>query len=260
MSESILSEVNDGIQIITLNRPEKKNPITQAMYLQITEALKAADADKQVRVVMIRGAGGVFSAGNDMKDFSSAPTGEQTVLDSPAAQMMLAWIGLQKPIVAAVAGFAIGIGATCLLHCDSVIAGRGTRFQFPFTSLGLVPEFGSTLTLVNGGGKVKASHYLLTGDPFDAQVAQDIGMVSLVCDDDEVEALALKTCLRIASLSPASVKATKALINTSAYQQNMIGVFTEEMVMFRRGRESAEHREAVAAFMEKRPADFSQFG
>ena len=259
MSESILSEFNEGIQTITLNRPEKKNPITQAMYLQITAALKAADADKKVRVVMIRGAGGVFSAGNDMKDFSRAPTGGETVLDSPPAQMMLAWISLEKPIVAAVAGFAIGIGATCLLHCDSVIAGRSTRFQLPFTSLGLVPEFGSTLTLVSGGGKIKASHYLLTGDPFDAEVAQDIGMVSLVCDDDQVEVLALKTCQRIAGLSPASVKATKALINSSAYQERLIEVITEEMAMFRLGRESAEHHEAVAAFMEKRPADFSQF-
>lgn len=259
MSESILSDLDQGILTITINRPEKKNPITQAMYVQIRVAMEQAAADSSVRVVLLRGAGGVFSAGNDMQDFSKKPGAGQGVLDSPAAELMQVWIAFEKPIVAAVGGFAIGIGATCLLHCDSVIAGRSTRFQLPFTTLGLVPEFGSTLTLLNAAGKVKASHYLLTGNAFTAEVAYDLGMVSQVCDDDQVDASALEICQKLASLSPSAVRATKRLLNNGRSREELLQVITEEMVEFRKGRESAEHREAVSAFIQKRPADFSQF-
>jgi len=259
MSDSILSEVNQGVQIITLNRPEKKNAFTQAMYTQIREELVAAAANPVVRVVLLRGAGGVFSAGNDMNDFSPRPVDSAAVTDSPATQLMKVWIAMEKPIVAAVAGFAVGIGSTCLPHCDAVIAGNSTVFRLPFTSLGLVPEFGSTLTFLSAAGKVKASHYLLTGEPFDAEVAYDLGMVSQICDDDQVDKRAMQICLKLAALSPAATRATKSLLNGSAYQQQMLQVIEDEMVLFRKGRESAEHHEAVAAFIEKRPADFSQF-
>ncbi len=180
-------------------------------------------------------------------------------MDSPAAQMMLAWLALENPIVAAVAGFAIGIGATCLLHCDAVIAGRSTRFQLPFTTLGLVPEFGSTLTLMSAAGRVKASHYLLTGEAFNAQTAYEMGMVSQLCDDVDVDTTALQICQQLASLPPASVRATKKLIKDNADQEKLLAVINNELVVFRQARESAEYQEAVAAFIEKRPADFSAF-
>lgn len=259
MSDSILSEVSQGVQVITLNRPEKKNAFTQAMYKQIREEMLAAAANPVVRVVLLRGAGGVFSAGNDMNDFSPQPEDGALVPDSPAMQLMKVWIAMEKPIVAAVAGFAVGIGATCLPHCDSVIAGNSTIFRLPFTSLGLVPEFGSTLTLLSAAGKVRASHYLLTGEPFDAEVAYDLGLVSQICDDDQVDERAMQLCLKLAALSPAAIRATKSLLNSGACQQELLQVINDEMVLFRKGRESAEHHEAVAAFIEKRPADFSAF-
>ncbi|MEL0083622.1 MAG: enoyl-CoA hydratase-related protein [Gammaproteobacteria bacterium] len=259
MSNSILSEVVDGIYLITLNRPEKKNAFTQAMYRQLKQEFIAAAENPSVRVLLLRGAGGVFSAGNDMNDFSSRPVEGAAVTDTPATQLMKIWIAMEKPVIAAVSGFAVGIGATCLPHCDLVIAARSTVFRLPFNSLGLVPEFGSTLTLLSAAGRVKASHYLLTGDKFDAQVASELGLVSQVCDDDQLEDLALQTCQRLAALSPAALRATKKLINSSAYQQQMLAVIENEMVLFRQGRESAEHKEAVAAFIEKRPADFSPF-
>jgi len=259
MSQSILSEVREGIQVITLNRPEKKNAFTQAMYTRIREEMIAAADNPKVRVVLLRGAGGVFSAGNDMHDFSAQPVDGAPVSDSPATQLMKVWIAMEKPVVAAVAGVAVGIGSTCLPHCDAVIAGSSTVFRLPFTSLGLVPEFGSTLTLLSAAGKVKASHFLLTGEPFDAEVAYELGMVSQICDDDQVDKRAMQLCMKLAALSPTAVRATKRLLNSGADQQRMLQVIDDEMVLFRQGRESAEHREAVAAFIEKRPADFSQF-
>ena len=259
----VTTHLQQGVFTITLNRAEKKNSITQAMYHLIREAMKEANRDPQARVILVRGDGGVFTAGNDVGDFSKASSenneGENKVSDSPATQLMKVWISVEKPIVAEVAGFAVGIGATCLLHCDLVLAARSCRFRLPFTSLGLVPEFGSTYTLLQGAGKVKASHYLLTSELFDTEIAFDLGMVSRICADEQLAEIAAETCRQLAALPPSSLRTTKKLLNDSAYQQAMLEIIDAEMVEFRRCQQSDEHREAVNAFLEKRPADFSRF-
>lgn len=261
MDNDILTVTDGAVCTITINRPEKKNPLSNATYLQIKAALEDAANNRAVRVVLIRGAGGVFSAGNDMKDFAQSANAreERDVMASGAAQLMQTWLSFEKPIVAAVNGFAIGFGATCLLHCDSVIAGQSTIFRLPFTSLGVVPEFGCTYTLPFAAGKAKASHYLLTAEAFDAQTAHDLGMVSIVCEDDRVDDIALATCKKLATLPPSAIRATKRLINREAQRKELLRVVTDELHLFRAGTRSAEHREAVSAFIEKRPADFSSF-
>lgn len=209
VSSLILTGVADGILRIQINRPEKKNALTVAMYAELAAALDRAAADPAVRVVLIHGHRQVFSSGNDLADFmNQRPAGE----DAPVLRFLRAISGAAKPIVAAVNGPAVGIGATMLLHCDLVYAGEAARFHLPFVNLGLVPEAGSTLLLPAAAGYRRAAELLLLGEPFSAVQAQQDGIVTHVVADSETVDAATQAARRLAGKPPAAVRLTKQLM------------------------------------------------
>src|SRR6266571_4241798 len=171
----IITERSGNILRIQLNRPERKNAMTSAMYITLADLLNDAAKDDEIRAVLWHGAGDSFSAGNDIQDFLKNPPGAG---ESPQARLIEALINFDKPIVAVVQGAAIGGGTTMLTHCDFVFAGESAQFQMPFVSLALVPEFGSSCTVPARSGYLRAAELILTGRSFDAREAVELGVVT----------------------------------------------------------------------------------
>ncbi|WP_418647683.1 enoyl-CoA hydratase [Thauera butanivorans] len=240
-----------GVQVIELNRPEKKNAFTGAMYDQLREALAAADADASVSVILLTGRGDAFSAGNDLQDFlKSAPDS----VDAPPFHFLNALVRIRKPVVAAVNGLAVGVGATMLFHCDLVYAQDSARFSFPFVALGLIPEGASSLLLPRLAGHQRAAEALLFGDPLSAGEAREIGLVNRVVSGQPVLDFALSQALRLSRLPAGSVLQTKALLRNTDEVLARIALEAEAFVLRTKGPAA---REAFAAFLEKRKPDFS---
>jgi enoyl-CoA hydratase/carnithine racemase len=253
MSAHIACRVAGGVAAIELARPEKKNAITTEMYVQMGEALAAADADRSVRAVLLHGAPDCFTSGNDVSDFLKRPPGAQ----SPSWRFFETLPALSKPIVAAVGGPAVGIGTTLLLHCDLVYATPAARFQLPFVQLGIVPEFGSTYLLPLIAGYQRAAELLLLGQPFAAEKAREVGIVSEVVPEAELLQRALRTAMQLAELPPESIRLTKRLMK-SAHAQATRNQIAEEGRIFVERLSSPEAKEAMNAFLEKRKPDFSR--
>ena len=186
MTDAILSNREGGILTLTFNRLDKKNAITRAMYTTLAEALEVATADDTVRVVVIQGDPTCFTAGNDLLDFLSNPP-DMTPGAEPAPVVRFLDIlrDFPKPLIAAVAGPAVGIGTTLLLHCDLVYAADNAAFSLPFVNLGLCPEAGSSLLLPQLVGYQRAAEKLLFGEPFSAEDALDMGLVNRVLPPSE---------------------------------------------------------------------------
>lgn len=198
-----------AVTVLRFLRPQKKNSITADMYAALADALNAAAADEGVRVVLIAGCEGMFTAGNDLADFlEHPPAGE----DSPVFRVLAALHAFPKPLVAAVDGVAIGIGTTLLLHCDLVYASDRARFQLPFINLGLTPEGGSSYLLPRAVGLQRASEWLYFGEPFGAEAARAAGLVNAVLAPADLEAHALERCAALAQKSPGALRAAKALL------------------------------------------------
>lgn len=252
---SIKTATLNGVATIEMARPEKKNAITVDMYAAMAQALRNADGDAAVRAVLITGQPGIFTSGNDLEDFVNRPKQD---MESPVLQFMKALTSCEKPVVAAVTGAAIGIGTTLLLHCDLVYVSDEARLAMPFTSLGLVPEFASSLVLPQLVGHVKAAEKLLLGDPFTAQDAVDLGLANAVLPASEVVNHARRMAERFNALPPGAVRDSKKLMRRagSAAVQQTIEVETE---VFQQRLTSPEAREAFTAFFQKRKPDFSQF-
>jgi len=245
----------NNVATIEIARPEKKNAITVDMYAVMAAALRAAEADAAVRAVLITGQPGIFTSGNDLEDFMQRP---KQGMDSPVFQFMKALSTCEKPVVAAVTGAAIGIGTTILLHCDLVYVSDEARLAMPFTSLGLVPEFASSLILPQLLGHVRAAEKLLLGDPFTAPEAVEIGIANAVLPAGEVVNHARRMAERFNALPPAAVRESKKLMKRAGAEKVLEtiavegGVFSERLT-------SPEAREAFSAFFQKRKPDFSQF-
>jgi enoyl-CoA hydratase/carnithine racemase len=252
MTDLVLVERDGPVQIIRMNRPEKKNALTLDMYGAMADALAAGEADDGIGVQVMAGSGTDFTAGNDLNDFLRITR----LAGTPLERFLLALAGSRKPVLAAVKGAAIGIGSTMLLHCDLVVAARSTRFQFPFVNLGLVPEAGSSLLLPRLAGHQRAAELLLLGDPFDAEKAREIGMITAVAPDGEEEVQALALAARLAQKPWGAVRRTKALMKGPA--EEVLARIDREARVFEEALSSAELREAVAAFLERRPPDFSR--
>ncbi len=257
MSEFISSEFLDGILRVEIRRPEKKNALTGPMYAALADIFEAAEDDPEVRVVLIHGQPGGFTAGNDLADFlDHPPLGEDP--PAPVFRFLQAFRTLSKPFVAAVSGVAVGIGTTILLHCDLVYAGASAKFQLPFVNLGLCPEAASSLLLPALAGHVRAAEMLLLGESFDADQAREIGLVNAVLPDASVLDHALAQARKLAAQPSASVRLTKQLMKraqAALVEQTML----EEGRHFRARLLSPEAKEAFAAFLEKRKPDFSRF-
>lgn len=255
MSELVRVGLADGIFHIEIARPEKKNALTAAMYQAMADALASADADAAVRVILISGAGGNFTAGNDLADFLATPPMDES---APVFRFIKGFANLQKPFVAAVEGVAIGVGTTMLLHCDLVYAGSSARFALPFANLGLTPEAASSLLLPLRAGHAKAAEMLMLGEAFPAQTALDIGIVNAVLPDGQVLDHALERCRKLTTQPAASLRLTKQLMKRA--QDALIReTMNVEADVFRQRLVSPEAKEAFAAFFEKRKPDFSSF-
>ncbi len=255
MSELIISRRRGGTALLQINRPEKKNALTVEMYSALCDGLDAAEGDPSVRVHLIIGTADCFTAGNDLTDFLNDPPHDER---SPVFRFLRSVSSLRKPLVAGVTGPAVGIGTTLLLHCDIVIAGESSRFQMPFTRLGLCPEAGSSVLLPLSAGPRLAAELLLTGKSFNARKAAEAGLVNEFVPDGEVHETAMSFADDIAALPPGSVQLTKKLLRgpVASEVQEAIGAEGRHFVE-RLG--SAEAKEALNAFVEKRPPDFSSF-
>lgn len=226
MSESILSYRQGAVQIIELARADKKNALSQAMYLDLAKQLGAADSDPEVRVILLKGQAEIFCAGNDLTDFVNA--GPDAF--DPVLVFMRSLYQLKKPIIAAVAGAAVGIGATLLLHCDLVYASPGARLAFPFVQLGVCPEFGSSRLLPKLLGHQRASELLLLGGSVDATRAVELGLVNEVLDDAELIPHAIAQAQRLAMQPAAAVLASKRLLKGA--ERDILALFEEEARAF----------------------------
>ncbi|MEO7151418.1 MAG: enoyl-CoA hydratase [Burkholderiaceae bacterium] len=245
----------NGVAIVEIARPEKKNAITGAMYLAMAEALILANADPAVRAVLIAGQPGIFTSGNDLEDFMQRPPSNE---ETPSRVFMKALMGSEKPVIAAVTGAAIGIGTTLLLHCDFVYVSDEARLAMPFVSLGLVPEFGSSLLVPQLMGNPRAAEKLLLGEPFTGADAVECGIANAVLPAGEVMAHARRIAERFNTLPPAAVRETKKLMRR-ARTSDVPGTIDAESEVFRARLQSPEAKEAFGAFFQKRKPDFSQF-
>ena len=253
-AKHILVDDQGGILRIQINRPEKRNALTFAMYQKMADALIRADQDDAVRVVLLTGTENCFCAGNDLLDFKNISMGKEH-LRNP---FVPAISGAKKPIVAAVSGVAIGIGTTMLLHCDLVYAGVKALFQLPFVNLGLCPELGSSVLLPLLMGHQRAAELLLLGGPFSAEKAREVGIVNGVCPEEELMKTALENARRLAEQPSASVCLTKALMKRGR-EAAVLAAIEEESTQFKRRLTSPEAKEAFQAFIERRKPDFSRF-
>ena len=205
----VLVERDGAIECIAFNRPDKKNAITGAMYEAAARAVREAESDERVNVILFHGMGGAFTAGNDLADFVERPPGERS---APVWRFIDAIVAGTKPLVAAVQGSAVGIGTTLLLHCDLVYASTDARFALPFVRLGLVPEFASSYLLPLAAGHARAAELLLLGEPFDANAALAAGIVTRVVQGDAVHDTAREAARKLAALPPLSVRRTRELM------------------------------------------------
>lgn len=252
---SIRTATLNGVATIEIARPEKKNALTQAMYQAMADALVAAREDASVRAVLITGQPGIFTSGNDLEDFMKQPPRST---DSPVFQFMRALLDCDKPVVAAVTGAAIGIGTTMLLHCDFIYVSDEARLAMPFVSLGLVPEFASSLVVPRLMGHPKAAEKLLLGDPFTGAEAVECGLANAVLPAAEVASHARRVAERFNQLAPAAVRESKRLMRAPLREQTLAVIATEGEIFGQRLR-SPEAREAFQSFFEKRAPDFSKF-
>jgi enoyl-CoA hydratase/carnithine racemase len=244
----ILIDSGAGVTTLTLNRVAKKNSLTADMYATLADAFTQAQADAAVHVVVLQGHETVFSSGNDIADFLKHPP---TSPDVPVFQFMRAISTFSKPIVAAVCGPAVGIGTTLLFHCDLVYAGDNAAFSMPFVNLGVCPEAASSLLAPQRMGYGRAAEALLLGDPFLAEAALEMGLISRIVPPVEANALAQRQAQRLATKPLASLLETKRLMKqgqAALVAQRM----AEESVVFGRMLGEPAAREAFTAFMEKR--------
>ncbi len=256
---TVLQEVRDGVMTLSIARPERRNALTVAMYAALAAALVEASANAKVRAVVLTGTGGIFTAGNDLEDFlHNPPAAAAGELSAPVFDFMQALRGCSKPVVAAVIGPAVGIGATLLLHCDLVYLSDDARLSMPFINLGLVPEFGSSRLLPQRVGHAKAAAMLLLGDPMLAPEAVACGLANAALPAADVLPAAQHAAARLAALPAGAVRDSKRLLQ-GAEGKVIVETILAEAKLFAERLQSPEAREAMQAFFDKRKPDFSRF-
>ncbi|GGY50486.1 enoyl-CoA hydratase/isomerase family protein [Parvularcula lutaonensis] len=213
MTEHVVVEKRDGILHARLNRPEKKNAMTEAMYARLAECFREADSDSEVRVLLLSGEGDSFTSGNDLSTFAAVAAMKMDKNARPAVlDLIQAGIESTTPVVAAVEGWCVGIGATMMLHTDFIYAGEDAKFHMPFTSLGAVPEAGASRLLPRRFGRQRAAEMLILSEVISAEKAHRWGLITDVTENGAAYAMAKQTAERICELPPESVRETKALM------------------------------------------------
>ncbi|MDH7796672.1 MULTISPECIES: enoyl-CoA hydratase-related protein [unclassified Beijerinckia] len=246
MNDHITTTSADGVLTITMNRPDKKNALTGAMYEAMIAAIDAAEADSKIGALLLRGAGGLFTAGNDIADFLSASSG---IEDFPALRFIRRFAICDKPIVAAVDGAAVGVGTTILFHCDLIYAAPDATFRMPFVDLGLVPEAAASLLIPERVGMAKASEWLLLGEGFDATEAYRLGLINAIVDKDRLQAHALDKARALAAKPRTAVATTRRLMRGD--RDTILDRMGVEARAFGAALKSDEARAAFMAFMAK---------
>ena len=238
-----------GVLEIHIDRPDKKNALTAAMYDSMTAALADASARSDIGAVLIAGKGDAFCAGNDLKDFTKGPQG-----GAAAFAFIRTIASFDKPLIAAVQGLAVGVGTTMLFHCDLVYAAPDARFIMPFVNLGIVPEAGSSLLAPATLGHAKAAAMLLLGEPMDAQTADRSGLVTAILPTEELLGHARAKAATLMKKPPKALAATRRLLKGDPAA--LLDRIEEEARLFEQMLESEEAQEAFAAFFEKRAPVF----
>ena len=248
MTEHIIVERRGAVQIIRLNRRDKRNAITRAMYAAMAEALVVGDADPKIRVHVFLGVPGAFSAGNDLTDFMEVAMGGES--GSEVWDFLAALAKAEKPLVSGVDGIAVGIGTTLNLHCDLTFATPSTVFRTPFVDLGLVPEAGSSLLAPAILGYQRAFALLALGEGLTARQARDAGLIHAVVEEDELETEVLAAAGRIADKPPEALKIARDLMRSD--RSELIARIKEEGAHFAARLKSDEARAAFMAFMARK--------
>jgi enoyl-CoA hydratase/carnithine racemase len=247
MSEKIVVSKDQGALRLLMNRPEKKNALDREMYRALIAALAAAADDDAVRAVVFAGAGGNFTAGNDLADFRDYAPNAETF---PALAFIRAAAAFEKPLVAAVTGDAVGIGTTLLFHCDLVFASPDARFKMPFIDLALPPEGGASLLAPERFGLAKAAQYLLLGDGFDGGEALRLGLVNQLAPAEAVLDLATDAARRLAAKPKKALLAARRLMRGDP--KDILDRIDAEAALFAQALTSPEARERFAAFFASR--------
>jgi enoyl-CoA hydratase/carnithine racemase len=251
MSEIIVGGAN-GVSAIRINRPDKKNALTRAMYAALTEALLSGEADPTIGAHLILGVPGAFSTGNDMGDFlAMAETGN---LGGEVLVFLETLVGLGKPLVIGVDGLAIGIGTTMLLHADLVLATARSQFRTPFVDLGLVPEGGSSMLAPRLMGHVRAFELLCLGAPFDAAMAQSVGMINRIVAEDALDVEAAMLAAAIAAKPRGAMAMARSLLKAGGQppRSELLGHMATEVEAFAERLGSDEAKAAFRAFFQRK--------
>lgn len=250
MTDHILVERQGAIQIIRMNRPDKKNALTRAMYAKMSKSLAEGDADPEIRVHVFLGVPGAFSSGNDLADFMIIATGGDG--GTEVWDFLMALAKVEKPMVSGVDGIAVGIGTTLNLHCDLTFATPRTVFRTPFVDLGLVPEAGSSLLAPRILGQQGAFALLGLGEGFSAERAKAAGLIYEVVEEAALEASVLAAAGQIAAKPPQALKIARDLMRGS--RDDLVARIGEESEHFRERLKSDEARAALTAFMTRKKA------
>jgi len=253
MSEHVKVDRDGGLLSITLARPERRNAITVAMYAALADAIEGACDDPTVRAITIRGEGQDFAAGNDLADFlATAPRLDEEI---PVWRLLRILATCETPIVAAVHGNCVGIGTTMLLHCDLVVADDTAKFSMPFVDLALVPEAASSLLFPRFAGRRRAARYLLLCEPFGAEEAVEIGLVSHRAPQGGLSQKLDEVVAALLAKPPEALRKTQALLRRGS-RDEILERMKLESSLFAERLQSAEVKEAITAFFEKRKPTF----
>jgi enoyl-CoA hydratase/carnithine racemase len=252
MTDHIKIENGNGILTLTMARPDKKNALSNAMYGALADALDAAETDPSVRVVLIRGEGDMFTAGNDVGEFAAMATGSFKG-ERHVGRFVQALAKSSRPLVAAVQGRAVGIGTTMLLHCDLVVLAENALLSTPFVSLALVPEAASSLLMPLRIGYARAYEMFALGEAVDAKSALAWGLANRVVPLEKLDSEAKALAVRLAKQPAGAISATKRLMRNP---ELLLGQIAAESGKFAERLTTVEAREAFTAFAERRPPDF----
>lgn len=247
----IQSRVDRGILTLSIDRPDKKNALTSEMYLRLAEQLNQAQDNDAVRVILLRGNGEAFCAGNDLADFLGlAQSGalSEDLSSFPPMRLLHSLVDNTIPLVAAVQGPAVGIGFTMLLHCDLVVCADNAMLQAPFVDLGLVPEGGSSLLLPDKVGRVNTAEILLLGAPLSAQRALQMGLCNKVCPIEELEGTTMAFAQGLAKKPPNALAQSRSMlqVDTASLHQRI----DVEAMEFLQALQSEEANKALSQFFQ----------
>jgi len=257
VSDHIRTELKDGVLSVVLARADKKNAITQAMYAALSEAMERARTDEAVRAVLLSAEGDSFSAGNDISDFIAIGSQTEQPFDMSVFRYLKSLADLDKPLVAAVKGRAVGIGLTMLLHCDLVVVADDALLSVPFVNLALAPEAASSLLLPAAIGHQRAFELFALGEAIDGKTALAWGLANRAVAAYQVEATAAELAAKVAARAPNSIRKTKGLMRDA---ERLWALMQREGEAFGSQMKSPEAMEAFMAFTQKRAPDFSKIG